>query len=882
VTPRATYRIQFGPSFGFGEAAGLAPYLSALGISHVYAAPVFAARPGSNHGYDVVDPSRLNPELGGEAGFRAMAAAFRRHGLRLILDIVPNHMGIGGEGNRYWLDVLRWGPQSRYARYFDIDWNHPDPRLAGKVLAPFLGESYRKALTMGSLELRFDPIEGGFAVWAHGAHKLPVCPRSYGRILRAGNCVELAAAADALSEAGPDDPGWASLGRLLAGSTAGLHAAARAFRGRRDDAASWDRLDALIGIQFWRPSKFSLASEVINYRRFFAINDLAGVRVEDPEVFEATHALILALIEEGLVEGLRVDHIDGLRDPKAYLQRLREQAPGLGYLLVEKILAPDEALPPQWDVDGTTGYEFANLLTGLQIDPVGEQHLARSYAAFTGHGASPTDVVREAKLEVMAGELNAELQALTRRLLALCELDLGRNTLATALAETVAALDVYRTYADADGMTSEDSRRIATAVQAARGRRPDLDAEAFEHLESALTLDLAASLPARRDACLELVLRAQQFTGPVMAKGLEDTVLYRFNRLIARNEVGSPPARPTVSVAEFHRANAERLAMTPRTMLATSTHDTKRGEDARARIAALTRHAPLWGEKVPEWHAMLADPFQPIDRNEEYFFYQLLLGAWPIEWRRSDEIAGGDLEVFEGRVAAAMLKSAREAAVNTRWTVGDAGYEAAFAAFIGRALAPQGRFLPSFRDFEAIVVADATEISLVQTVLKLTVPGVPDIYQGAELWEQSLVDPDNRRPVDFSRCAAFLDRPLSSAAATDPFAKFEVTRRLLKLRQSNPELFAEGRYQPLAVEGAEAEAVCAFARLHGDTGLVVAVPLYGARQRPGAESRITLPPRIGRSWSPVLTDALTVRGSVASFDRSHPVVMLTDDRLQRR
>ena len=879
MTPRATYRIQFGPSFGFGEAAGLAPYLSALGISHVYAAPVFAARPGSSHGYDVVDPTRLNPELGGETGFRAMAAAFRRHGLGLILDIVPNHMGIGGDSNRYWLDVLRWGPDSRYARYFDIDWNHPDPRLAGKVLAPFLGESYRKALTMGSLELRFDPIEGGFAVWAHNTHKLPVCPRSYGRILRAGGLIELAAAADALGEAGPDDPSWASLDRRLAGNTAASEAAADAFHGGPDDPASWDRLDALIALQFWRPAKFSLANEAINYRRFFAVSDLAGVRVEDPKVFDATHALILALIDEGLVDGLRVDHIDGLRDPRAYLRRLRERAPRLGYLLVEKILAPGEALPEGWGVDGTTGYEFANLLTGLLTDPGGEQHLARSYAAFTGQDALPTDVVREAKLEVMAGELNAELQALTGRLLALCELDLGRSTLATALAETVASLDVYRTYADANGMAPEDRRRIADAVDAARGRRPDLDPDAFAFLESALTPDLADDLPARRHACLDLLLRVQQFTGPVMAKGLEDTALYRFNPLIARNEVGSRPGQPAVSVSAFHAANADRLEKMPRTMLTTSTHDTKRGEDARARITAIACHARLWDEKVAEWNALLADPVQPVDRNEEYFFYQLLLGAWPTEWRRTDEIAMEDLRVFADRVTVAMLKSSREAGVNTRWTFGTARYEAALAAFVARALAPQKRFLQSFRAFEAVVVADATEISLAQIVLKLTVPGVPDIYQGAELWEQSMVDPDNRRRVDFQHRTKLLETPLSSTAGNDPFAKLDVTRRLLELRQSNPRLFAEGSYQPLCADGPGAEAVCAFARLYGDAGLVVAVVLPGTETRTG-QTRIALPRGIRSSWLPVLAGGPAFQATAATVSPSSMMVLYADGRIR--
>ena len=658
-----------------------------------------------------------------------------------------------------------------------------------------------------------------------------------------------------------------------------MTAAAAALQGRPDDPTSWEPLDALIALQFWRPAKFTLASEAINYRRFFAISDLAGLRVEDPAVFDATHALILALVDEGLVDGLRVDHIDGLRDPGAYLRRLRERAPRLGYLLVEKILAPDEALPEDWGVDGTTGYEFANLLTGLLTDPEGQQLLASTYATFTGRHASPAEIVREAKLEVMSRDLCAEFQALTGRLLALCDADLGRATLGAALAETVAALDVYRTYADEDGMASEDRRRIAAAVDAARVRRPDLDPDAFAFLQRALTPDLAEDLPARRDECLGFLLRAQQFTGPVMAKGLEDTALYRFNPLIARNEVGSRPGQPAVGVSAFHAANAARLEKMPRTMLTTSTHDTKRGEDARARITAIARHARVWDEKVAEWNALLADPAQPVDRNEEYFFYQLLLGAWPAEWRRTDEIATEELRVFADRVTAAMVKSSREAGVNTRWTFGNARYEAALAALVGRALAPESQFMQSFRAFEATVVVDATEISLAQIVLKLTVPGVPDIYQGAELWEQSMVDPDNRRPVDFQHRTNLLETPLSSAAGTDPFAKFDITRRLLKLRQSNPRLFAEGSYQPLSVDGPGAEAVCAFARLNGDAGLAVAVALHGTEARAG-EARIALPRHIRGPWVPVLPGEHAVQGTVATVPRSSMVVLYADGRMR--
>ena len=642
---------------------------------------------------------------------------------------------------------------------------------------------------------------------------------------------------------------------------------------------SWEPLDALIALQFWRPVKFTLASEAINYRRFFAISDLAGLRVEDPAVFDATHALILALVDEGLVDGLRVDHIDGLRDPAAYLRRLRDRAPRLGYLLVEKILAPDEALPEGWGVDGTTGYEFVNLLTGLLTDPEGQQLLAGTYARFTGRHASAAEIVREAKLEVMSRDLCAEFEALTGRLLALCDADLGRATLGAALAETVAALDVYRTYADEDGMASEDRRRVAAAVDAARVRRPDLDPDVFAFLQCALTPDLAEDLPARRDECLGFLLRAQQFTGPVMAKGLEDTALYRFNPLIARNEVGSRPGQPAVGVSAFHAANAARLEKMPRTMLTTSTHDTKRGEDARARITAIARHARVWDEKVAEWNALLADPAQPVDRNEEYFFYQLLLGAWPAEWRRTDEIATEELRVFADRVTAAMVKSSREAGVNTRWTFGNARYEAALAALVGRALAPESQFMRSFRAFEATVVVDATEISLAQIVLKLTVPGVPDIYQGAELWEQSMVDPDNRRPVDFQHRTNLLEAPLSSAAGTNSFAKFDITRRLLKLRQSNPRLFTEGSYQPLSVEGPGAEAVCAFARLNGDAGLAVAVALQGAGALAG-EARIALPRHIRVPWMPVLSGGHAVHGTVAIVPRSSMVVLYADGRMR--
>jgi (1->4)-alpha-D-glucan 1-alpha-D-glucosylmutase len=826
VTPRATYRLQLTAGFRFADAAALAPYLARLGVSHVYASPVFAARPGSTHGYDVTDPTRLNPELGSEDDFRAMAAAFRAEGLGLVLDIVPNHMGVGGATNRFWLSVLEWGRESPFAHWFDIDWASPWPGLAGKVLVPFLGADYVEVLETGGLELRFDPDEGSFAVWAHGAHKLPVCPRDYARIL------------DAAGLAAPEAPDWEALkARLAAAPSGSIGAAVAAFNRNRA------RLDALIGRQHWRASCFTLAGDAINYRRFFTISDLAGLRVEDPEVFEATHALILRLVGEGLVDGLRVDHIDGLRDPQAYTLALRRRAARPFWLLVEKILAPGEALPADWQADGTTGYEVANLLVGLLADPAGTEALTRAYAEFTGQEAPAAEVVHAAKRAILEGPMAAELDAVLRRLLELAgrqprHRDLGRTALKTALVETVAALSVYRTYADADGLPAADQPRLAAALVEAQRRSPGTDPAAFDFLAAVLGLEV----PGSRD----IALRVQQLSGPVMAKGLEDTALYRYNRLIALNEVGSEPGCFTVGLDEFHRANAERLARTPLGLIATSTHDTKRGEDARARIVALSGRAAPWGEKVREWHAMLADPSRPIDRNEEYFFYQLLLGAWP---------DGGPDAGFAERVEAAMLKSVREAGVNTRWIFGDPGYEQALSAFVARALDPAGAFLASFAAFAALVEPDGAANGLIQTALKLTIPGVPDIYQGAELRDLSLVDPDNRRPVDFALRAATLARLTAPGAARPAVAaaKLALIAALLGLRRARPALFAEGSYEPVPAAGHSAASFCAFVRRHGADTLLVAAALHPGTPKRWADTRPAPSPDL--AWP--LTDLLT-------------------------
>jgi (1->4)-alpha-D-glucan 1-alpha-D-glucosylmutase len=883
LTLRATYRLQYTAAFRFADGAALAPYLARLGVSHVYASPVFDARPGSTHGYDVTDPNRFNPELGTEAEFRAMSAAFRANGLGLILDIVPNHMGIGGAANRFWLSVLEWGEASPFARWFDIDWASPYPGLAGKVLVPFLGGQYGDILADGGLELRFDPADGSFAVWAHDTHKLPICPRHYGVVLRDGGLDSLAAAFDA---AAPLEPTAESRDRLrtdLAGAPG--HAIARAlaaFAGNPGDLASWSRLDALIEAQHWRAAKFDLDSDAINYRRFFTISELAGVRVELPEVFDATHRLVLALIGEGAIDGVRIDHIDGLLDPKGYCLRLRERAARPFTLHVEKILAPDEHLPADWGTDGTTGYEFANLLVGLLADPVGTEAHSRTYAEFTGRSEPPAEIVNDAKLAIMARPMAAEVEAVVARLHCLASRDprrrdLGRGALRSGLMQLVAALDVYRTYADADGLPPAGRARIEAAVAMARRRSRALDPGVFDFLTAVLTLDLAGDRPAERADVVAAALRVQQLSGPVMAKGLEDTALYRYNRLIALNEVGSEPGRFALGADAFHSANRERLARFPRALLATSTHDTKRGEDARARIVAIAGHAGAWRDRVFAWHDMLADAERPIDRNDEYFFYQLLLGAWPSDWPSDRPPPAEGLRDLTERVQAAMLKSAREAGVNTRWVFGDPAYEAALGGFVARALDPGGAFLPAFRSFEATIAADGAANSLVQVALKLTVPGVPDIYQGAELPEQSLVDPDNRRPVDFARRAAMLEEgPSCLQASAGGAAKLALTAALLDLRRASPALFEIGSYEPLSAAGPAAPGLCAFARRHERDVLVVAAALHAGSLGPGhwAGTRLALPDDLPRPLRNVVDGAPVTDLAPAALFRHAPVAVL--------
>jgi (1->4)-alpha-D-glucan 1-alpha-D-glucosylmutase len=866
--PRATYRLQFHAGFGFAEAAALAPYLARLGVSHVYASPYLKARPGSTHGYDIVDHGRLNPELGEEAAFRAMAAAFRTSGLGQVLDFVPNHMGVGGADNPWWLDVLEWGPDSDYAGWFDIDWD-PDRRyLRGKLLVPFLGDQYGAVLESGQLALRFEPETGGFAVWAYGTHKLPICPLHYGRVLGDAH-PELERLGDAFSGL----PDWrprvaarardlqaelAALARHREDARAAVEAAVARLNGEAGRLETWRGLDALIQDQHWRAAHFRVAADDINYRRFFNINELAGLRMELPELFDHAHRLVFGLLDDGTLDGLRIDHVDGLLDPKGYLLRLRERAPRPFYLVVEKILARHEALREDWPVEGTTGYEFANLVLGLLVDPAGEEAMTRGYEEFAGGGRPFAEVVRGCKIRIMLNEMASELNVLARDAARLARhnpraADFTRNILQRALKEIVACFPVYRTYVDGAATPTEADRRdIDWALAQARRNETDLDPSVFDFLHRLLTTDLVAQPRSgfSRHAVVRFAMRVQQYSGPVMAKGLEDTAFYRYNRFVALNEVGGHPDRFGAPLAAFHKANAQRAARWPHAMLSTSTHDTKRGEDTRARLAVLSELPDEWARQVQTCSRILrarrgdVEGTAPPDRNDEYLFYQLLLGAWPAELTGVAEPDPEAVRAFAQRMEGAMVKSLREAKQHSTWAAPNLAYEGAVLGFVRDALDVSGpnAFLGAFLPFQERVAWLGLRNSLVQTALKLTLPGMPDIYQGAELWDLSLVDPDNRRSVDYGLRRRLLEEVAAALGRNrragmlgmledwrDGRLKLAVTATLLGHRRECPGLFAEGGYEPLTASGPRAEHVCAFARCHGGDALLVVAARFPAR-----------------------------------------------------
>jgi (1->4)-alpha-D-glucan 1-alpha-D-glucosylmutase len=882
---RATYRLQFHRRFTFGDAQTLVPYLADLGVSHLYASPIMEARPGSTHGYDIIDHHRINPEIGGETGFQALVAELHAHGMGLILDIVSNHMGVGGRDNAWWLDVLEWGQESPFAAYFDINWDAERTDLKNRVLLPVLGNQYGAILEQGGIELRFDPAEGSFSAW-YFDHRFPISPRSYAAILEAGggslpNIAEDFTAFRGCQPTAARERAAALKHRLaeIAGepiAAAAIATALQLFNGRIGSPASFRRLHRLLDAQAYRLAYWRVAREEINYRRFFDINDLAGLRVELPQLFEETHRRVFDMIERGEVQGLRIDHIDGLFDPAGYCATLQQRVARPLYIVVEKILARYEGLP-DWPIAGATGYDFMNEALALFVDPAGEATMSRLYHQFTARDADFDDTLQACKKRIMQVNLASEMNVLALRFhrLSMAEWrtrDFTLNGMLAALEEVIAAFPVYRTYVSQRGPSMDDRRYIEWAVGQAKQRRRPGDITILDFIHRIIAGETEGH--AHSDEVLRTAMQFQQVTGPVLAKACEDTAFYRYFRLLALNEVGGDPRRFGMSVGAFHRLMQDRARHWPRAMIATATHDTKRGEDARLRIALLSELPRDWGRRVARWlrlnrrHRSEIDGELVPDRNVEYLLYQTLIGVWPPGLVPHDTVAVGALAE---RVEDYMVKAVREGKEVSSWSNFNPLYEAGLQRFI-RGVLDTSRVNPFLADFHAFVELLAhpgAVASLAQLVLKLTVPGVPDIYQGGELWDFSLVDPDNRRPVDWELRRALLhevgavDRVAPAGDWQEGREKMFVTHRLLELRRRLPELFAFGDYEPLEVTGGpSSDHLCAFARRHGDDVLVVAVPRLVYRLYPGGATadwgaaELMLPPHpawrdafTGRDWA---------------------------------
>lgn len=816
--PKSTYRLQLHSKFGFDAASDVASYLRDLGISHAYCSPYLQAAPGSMHGYDVVDYTHVNVELGGEAGRERFCKRLAECELGQVLDIVPNHMAIAGQHNAWWWDTLENGAASRYAPYFDIEWNAPEERLRNKILLPLLGDHYGVVLAAGDLKL--ERREGSFVICYH-EHTFPVAPESLAPLLakaadRAGS-TQLAFLADSLAHLpGPVDSDWSALEqhhrdkevirelleRLVANQP---QTAAQIDSVVEETNRDSDELDALLSHQNYRLSRWRTAERELVYRRFFDINTLVGVRTEDQRVFEDTHRLVIQWLQRGELDGVRVDHPDGLRDPAQYFRRLRDAAPR-GWIVAEKILMRGEHLPESWEIAGTTGYDFLNLAGGLFVDPRGEAPLNELYRDFTGAPIDFPTVAREKRNFVLREILGSDINRLTALFLRICEehreqRDYTRHEIHEAVREILAGFPVYRTYVRAGaGVISEsDIGYITEAVDMAKVARPDLEARLLEFFGDVLLLRVRGPLES------EFVMRFQQVSAATMAKGVEDTAFYSFLRLVSLNEVGGDPGHFSVSHDDFHRACAETQKSKPLTMLATSTHDTKRSEDVRTRISLLSEVSTHWADTVHRWSAAnskyRSGDFP--DRKTEYLLYQTLVGAWPIS---------------KDRLLEYMRKATREAKEHTSWRDPNGPFEEALENFI-QCVIGDTNFIDDLESFLAPLLPFARITSLSLVLLKLTAPGIPDIYQGTELWDFSLVDPDNRRPVDFEvrrRLLAELDGMCPDAIlarAEEGLPKLWVIRQSLRTRNSRPESFGpDAIYQPLWASGPKATHVVAFER----------------------------------------------------------------------
>jgi (1->4)-alpha-D-glucan 1-alpha-D-glucosylmutase len=925
TVPRSTLRLQFHRGFTFDDAAKHVDYFAALGISHVYASPITTAEPGSMHGYDTVDYTQVSAECGGEAGLKRLVDKLRAHDMGLLVDMVPNHMGVGGASNAWWLDILEWGRHSAYARHFDVDWHSPDPALRGKVLAPTLGAPYGEELAAGRIALHFDAASGRFYI-GYGPHVFPVCPIDYASILQGAGRAELNALAERFNglTTQPSDHARAADGRetlrefVAQQGSASVDAALEAYA--PGDPVTRDRLHRLIERQHFRLAWWRTASDEVNWRRFFDISTLAGVRVERPEVFDAVHALIFRLYQEGVVDGLRIDHVDGLAEPREYAQRLRQRLTELRdtapYVVVEKILGRGEPLRDDWPVDGTTGYDFMNDVGALLHDPAGAEPLAQTWAELTGRSPRFADEALSARRKILAENLSAELDRAARALHriardSLTTRDFTFTSLRRVLTELVVHFPVYRVYPQNGLRSAADNVYFDQALDGARQSLSRADLVVLERVNAWLggsAEDAPSGRPSappqqgqnsappshagssRRTAQTLF----SQLTAPVAAKAVEDTACYRYGRLLSRNEVGADPGEFALSVEQFHAANLERAQRFPHALLATATHDHKRGEDVRARLAVLSEIAGDWSTTLRAWSALNAPHRRTLDGKPigqdtsddwspgpaaEAMLYQTLVGCWPPALKPDD--AAGVKELAE-RVAQWQVKALREAKLQTNWLAPDEAYEAGCRDFLFDILAPQQRdgFLKELSTFVARIGRAGALNSLQQTVLRLASPGIPDLYQGTELWDFSLVDPDNRRPVDFAQREAWLvQTPPSDFLPSwrDGRVKLAVVQRVLALRAHVPELLSQSEYLPLTVRGTHAAKVIAFARRHGNAWAVVIASRLASGLLDNHADASDLPMVDPTTWADTAIEMPSDLSARALFDWLSPAAPKVDE-----
>jgi (1->4)-alpha-D-glucan 1-alpha-D-glucosylmutase len=946
MTPRipgCSYRLQLNKNFNFRDATALVDYLDALGVTDVYASPFLTARPGSTHGYDIIDHARLNPEIGTEGDLDALVAALKQRGMGLIMDVVPNHMAIASRDNHWWNDVLENGRSSPFAAFFDIDWHPPKTELHEKVLLPVLGEQYGRVLENQEISIAY---EAGAFYACYWESRFPVGPRTILPLLEPivadlrhshpadhPDVLEIESIVTAtthLPTRWDTEPEKVRermrekeivkrrLDALVSGSAAvrdSLERSLAAINGDKRNARSFDRLEALLGDQAYRLSYWGVAAEEINYRRFFDINDLAAIRVELPNVLEAVHEKAFQLLRMGKVTGLRVDHVDGLMDPSRYLENLqracaaasdedppaREPAAPLAgddrlqtYVVVEKILVGDETLPREWPVHGTTGYEFLNIINNLFVDAGGARAIERLYQRLREGRGDFDDLFYRSKRLILRTAMSSELYVLARRLDRVSEQhrwsrDFTQNSLHLALAEVIACFPVYRTYIQATSteVSPGDRLHILRAIRDAKRRNRATSESVFDFIADLLLLrDPEGLMDAERAERREFVLRLQQLTGPVMAKGLEDTVFYRYYPLASLNEVGGRPTGGGIDPTRVHAWNARRLTDWPHGLSATATHDTKRGEDVRARLNVLSEIPREWQRVVRHWQRLnrrlktVVDDVRIPGANEEYLIYQTLIGAWPMDAIQAD-LTDAAREALRARIKDYMTKALREAKLHTSWINVNAPYEKAVAQFVDLLLQPASgaSFVSELRRFVGGILVPGICNSLSQVVLKVTAPGVPDIYQGTELWDLSLVDPDNRRAVDFAARRALLAELAARKAdlpglcaellrnPADGKIKLLVTNRALQHRRNHRALYDRGAYLALAAEGARARNVMAFARiLDGKPSLTIVGRLLASAATERAppigeaiwtDTRLVLPPSLPRR---PYRDALT--GSV--------------------